>query len=64
MKKTTNKLSDLELFAMEITHTVEMFPSNQEVVFYGLFAPIELSLEEFAEKYKDFILKRYANQSK
>lgn len=58
-----NNLSDLELFAMELTSCAEMFPSNQKVIFYGAFAPVELSLEEFAEEYKDFILKKYANKS-
>lgn len=53
-------MTDLDHFAHWITGgSLEGYPANQKVVFYGVIAPEELSLEEFAEKYKKFILKKY-----
>jgi hypothetical protein len=39
--------------------SMEGYPSNQRIVLYGVTAPEELSLEEFAEHYKNFICKKF-----
>lgn len=50
----------LEEFAHWITGgSVEGYPSGQRVVFYGTTAPEELTLEEFAEQFERFLLKKY-----
>ena len=54
-------MTDLDHFAHYITGgSVEGYPAGQRVVFYGVTAPYEMSLEEFAEAYKKFILNKYA----
>ena len=58
-------MTDLEDFAHWITGgSPEGWPVGQRVVFYGVTAPDEMSLEEFAEEYKNFILKKYGRNEK
>lgn len=53
-------MTELDHFAHWITGgSLEGYPANQKVVFYGVIAPEELSLEEFAEKYKDFLCRKF-----
>lgn len=54
-----SKLTTLDAFACYFTGgSLEGYPSGQKVVFYGNFAPEELSLEEFAEQFEKFVLQR------
>ena len=58
-------MTDLDDFANYITGgSIPDYPSGQKVVFYGAIAPEVLTLEEFAEEYKKFILKKYGRNEK
>jgi hypothetical protein len=55
-------MTELEHFAAYLTGgSLNGFPSNQKLVFYGNFAPVEITLEEFAEKFSKFIKKLNEN---
>lgn len=57
-------MTDLDDFAHYITGgSIPDYPPGQKIVFYGVIAPEVLTLEEFAEGYKKFILKKYKNEN-